>query len=221
MKGLQTTLILIVIISCSGRKNVVPTEDRFKESVISLRQVGLFEDYKGLNDDELTRMLIEKAKKKHEFDGFSYFGEVYNTADNEYFDLRVAELDDKRVWWRDLEADICKENLVYTATIKEFEKLSGGFLNPDKIKEDWKSDEGPIEISFWDRDTLRVFHPAYYDDWYDTDFFQFVESSMASNGSPYKLFMYEESGQDVFVIRATEMEKTEIEKKMNWKLVKF
>lgn len=203
------------------RQNPAPIEERFKASVIALRQVGLFEDYKDHNDEELTQLLIDKAKKKHKFEGFSDFDEVYNPVNNENFDLHVAELDDKRVWWRDLEADICKENLVYTETIKEFGKLSGGFLNPDKIKEDWKSDEGPIEISFWDKDTLRVFHPAYNNDWYDTQFFQFIESSMVSNGSPYKLFMHEETGQDVFVIRATEREKDIIEQKMNWKLVKF
>ena len=71
----------------------------------------------------------------------------------------------------------CKENLVYTKTIKDCEKLSGGYLTAGKIKEEWKSDTGSIEISFWDADTLRVFTPEYNEDWYDIKFFDFLQTA--------------------------------------------
>ena len=111
--------------------------------------------------------------------------------------------------------------MVYTQTIKDYEKLSGGYLTAGEIKEEWKSDTGPIEISFWDADTLRVFKPEYNEDWYDIKFFDFLQTAMKYNGSPYKFYMHDQTGQDVFVIRATEVEKRNIEGRMNWKLTQF
>lgn len=212
---------MTVLTSCNlGQKDL--QEERFKTAVVNLRQAGLFEDYKNLNDDELTKTLIEKAKKKYQTDGYDEFNEIFDPKNNsDFFDLHVAELDETRVWWRDLEADILNGNKVYAETVKEFGILSGGYLKPDKVKEEWTSDEGPVKVSFWDSDTLRTFNLKANDDWYDTDFFKYLESSMTSNGSPFKFYMHDQTGQDVFVIRLTEDEKQKIEKKMGWKLVKF
>ena len=214
-------MTLAVFASCNAtRTESVP--DRFKMSVGKLRNVGFFEEYKSFSDDQLTDSLIAIAKKKHKFSGYDDFEEVYDPIENaKWFDLHIAELDDRRVWWHDLESDICKENLIYRATIKEYEKLSGGYLNAREIKEDWRSDYGPIEISFWDGDTLRVFHPEYNEDWYDVKFFSFLETTMVSNGSPYKFYMHDQTGQDVFLIRATEEEMEKIEKQMEWKFERF
>jgi hypothetical protein len=112
-------------------------------------------------------------------------------------------------------------NNVYAETVKEFGKLSGGFLQPEQIKEEWISTNGPVKVSFQDMDTLRVMNLKYEDDWYDTDFFKHLEMFMKSNGSPYSFYLHDRTGQDVFVIRLTEDEKEKIEKKMNWNLVKF
>src|SRR5687768_1736572 len=142
MRVLIIILALTVLITCNPKRADL-VRDRFKDSVIKLRSVGLFEDYKNLNDEQLTDSLIKTAKIKHEFGGFNDFEEVYDPVDNEQtFDLHVAELDKKRVWWHDLEADICKENLVYSETIKDFGELSAGYLKPKEIKEEWKSDTG-------------------------------------------------------------------------------
>jgi len=197
-------------------------EERFKTVVINLRQVGLFDNYKDLDDERLTKTLLEKAQTKYRGDDYDEFNEIFDPKTNsDFFDLHVAALDETRVWWRDLEADILNGNNVYAETVKEFGKLSGGFLKPDKIKEEWTSDEGPVKVSFWDSDTLRTLNLKFNDDWYDTDFFKYIESSMKSNGSPYQFYMLDQTGQDVFVIRLTEEEKDKIEKKMNWNLVKL
>ncbi len=222
MRYLTTILILATLNSCNVGQKSNLQEERFKTAVSNLRQGGLFENYKELNDNELTQTLLANAKKKHQVGEFNGFDEIFdpeNNADN--FDLHVAELDDTRVWWRDLEADVLNGNMVYAETVKEFGKLSGGFLNPSEIREEWTSDEGPVKVSFQDKDTVRVFNLKFYNDWYDTDFFQYLESAMNNNGSPYRLYMHDQTGQDVFVIRLTVDEKDRIEKKMNWKLVKF
>ena len=219
MRYIITILILTAWTSC----NVVHDlqEERFKTSVINLRQVGLFEDYKDLDDERLTKTLIEKAKKKYQIDGHDKFNEIFDPVNTDYFDLHVAELDEKRVWCRDLESDILNGNNVYAETVKQFGILSGGFLNPDQIKEQWPSDSGLVKVSFQDKDTLRVFHLEHNDGWYSPNFFEYLESSMKGNGSPYQFYTHDKTGQDVFIIRLTQDEKEKIEKKMNWKLVKF
>src|SRR5687768_10290650 len=106
MRVLLVILTLTVLISCKS-KRIDSVRDRFKESVIKLRNVGLFEDYLKMTDNQLTDSLIKAAKKIHEFEGFNSFEEVYDPINNEkLFGLHVAELDNKRVWWHDLEAGI-------------------------------------------------------------------------------------------------------------------
>jgi hypothetical protein len=214
-------VIIIFLIAVSLASCVDKRRDKFLEAVKKLRNTGLFEGCKNLDDEQLANSLIVIAKKRHQSGFFNDFDEVYDPEDEVMFTLHVAELDPKRVWWHDLEREICKENLIYRKTIEEFSKLSGGFLKADDIQEKWESDTGVIEVSFMDSDTQRVFNPEYHDDWYDPKFFSFLEKTMASNGSPYILYMHEETGQDVFLIRATAEEKRKIEKVMSWRLVKF
>lgn len=208
------------MVSCDRGQNL--QNEKFKTAVNKLRQVGLFEDFKDVDDERLTKMLIQKAQQKYNVEGYNEFDEIFDPQQNaDFFDLYVAELDDKRVWWGDLEGGVLNGNNVYATTVEKFGKLSGGYLKPEKIQEEWASDEGPVKVSFWDSDTLRVFDLKFHDDWYDIDFFKHLESSMKKNGSPYQFYMHDQTGQDVFVIRLTEEEKDKVEKKMNWRLVKF
>jgi len=221
MRLLTTILAFIFFVSCNGGQDNL-RQERFKTAVVSLRQVGFFENYTEFDDEQLSKILIEKAQKKYRVDYYDAFNEIFDPkANSDYFDLHVAELDETRVWWRDLEADVLNGNNVYAQTVKEFGELSGGFLRPDQIKEEWTTDEGPVKVSFRDSDTLRTFNLKSNGDWYDIDFFKYLESSMKNNGSPYQFYMHDQTGQDVFVIRLTEDEKEAVEKKMNWNLVKF
>jgi hypothetical protein len=127
-------VIVIFLIAVSLTSCVDKRRDKFLESVKKLRTVGLFEDGKNLNNEQLTDSLIVIAKKEHQLGFFSDFDEVYDPEDEVMFTLHVAELDPKRVWWHDLEREICKENLIYRKTIAEFAKLSGGFLNAKDIR---------------------------------------------------------------------------------------
>src|SRR5690348_16070635 len=115
MRYLITILILTSLTSCNVRqkrlqeeKTATETkEERFKTAVVSLRQSGLFADFKALDDEQLTKTLIEKAQKKYNQNGYDEFNEVFDIKNNsDLFDLHVAELDETRVWWRDLEADV-------------------------------------------------------------------------------------------------------------------
>jgi hypothetical protein len=193
-------------------------KERFKTGVINLRQAGLFEDYKNLNDDSLTQRLSSIAKEQHLWELFDAYDSI---QDEDYINLKIAQLDPKRVWWHDLEADVLNGNMVYASTVKEFVELSGGFLRAEQIKEEWETDNGPVHISFQDGETLRAFQLKSNDDWYDDDFFDYMEKFMTANGSPCNLYLYIGTGQDAFVIRLTKAEKEMVEQKMHWKLEKF
>ncbi|SHG39392.1 hypothetical protein SAMN04488109_0030 [Chryseolinea serpens] len=202
----------------STKKERPSIKDRFKTGVINLRQAGLFEDYKSLSDDSLTQRLSSIATERQLWEEF----DVYDSLQEEdYINLKIAQLDPKRVWWHDLEADVLNGNMVYASTVKEFVELSGGYLRAEQIKEEWETDNGPIHISFQDGDTLRAFQLKSYDDWYDEDFFNYMEKFMTANGSPYKFYVYIGTGQDAFVIRLTKAEKEMVEQKMRWKMEKF
>lgn len=70
-------MTLTVFVSCNP-KRTESLQDRFKMSVVKLRNVGLFEEYKSFNDDQLTDSLIAIAKKKHKFSVYDDFEEVYD-----------------------------------------------------------------------------------------------------------------------------------------------
>jgi len=108
-----------MLASCNRAQDL--QKEKFKTAVTNLRQAGLFDNYKDLDDEQLTKLLIEKAQKKYRVDNNDEFNEIFNLKTNsDFFDLHVAELDETRVWWRDLEADILNGNNVYAETVKEF-----------------------------------------------------------------------------------------------------
>lgn len=221
-------LCLCLLAACNGQqkesaKKDRPTiKERFKAGVVNLRQAGLFEDYKSLSDDSLTQRLSSIATQQRLWEVFDAYEAVSDSIRNDdYINLKIAQLDPKRVWWHDLEADVLNGNMVYVRAVKEFAELSGGFLQADQIKEEWESDNGPVHISFQDGKTLRAFQLKSNDDWYDEEFFDSMEKFMTANGSPYNFYIYIGTGQDVFIIRLNKLEKEMIEQKMHWKLEKF
>lgn len=220
MKLLKTVMLLSVLASCNSGPN--SQEQKFKIAVSNLRQVGFFEHHTDLDNEQLTALLMEQARKKYNALGYNEFDALFDPGQNaDNFSMHVAKLDETRVWWRDVEADIHIGNDVYKTTAEKFAKISGGYLKANKIREEWVTDAGPVKLSFWDGDTLRVFDLRYYDDWFDTDFFKYLASAMKSNGSPFHFYMHEMTGQDIFVVRLTEQEKTKAEELVHWPLIKL
>lgn len=220
MNKICLAIIFILFVSCSNRKDAI--ESKFQESVKDLRMVGFFEGYSNLENEELSTILIKKAKADLAIYGPNEFYNIYNLKWNrDFFDMHVAKLDSTRVWWHDLERGIINGNNIYAKTIMEFESLSNGYLKVDSINESWINDNGPIEVSFIESDTLRTFYPKIQTDWYDIEFFNFLDSLMKKNGSNFNFYIEKNSGQDIFVLRATESEKDKIEKQMNWKFGNF
>lgn len=193
--------------------------NEFEKVVNKLRECGFFSDYQQLSNKQLAEQLICEGREHDEYGEFDEMLE--DIDDDQLFSMQIANLDKKRVWWQDLECDVCRENEVYKNVVQDFANLSAGYFNPVNIQESWQTEEGPATISFEENGKKYCYEAGYLDDWLDAGIiFSFISKIMKDNGSPYELYIYEEAGQDIFIIRVTPEERAKLEKSLGWKLNK-
>ena len=70
----------------------------------------------------------------------------------------------------DLEADVCKQNEVYTWLLTRLGELSGRVNIVTDIVEEWETETGPIELRYKLYGDERHSQPQYLDDWVDQVF---------------------------------------------------
>ena len=126
--------------------------DWFRETVRFYRQIGFFEEHKALSENDLVETLRRFMREAY-----------YEPPDpsSRFADPEVMRLDDDRVWWEDLEADVCAENEVYSEVLTRLAGISRGALTVVDVGERWESDEGPITVEFTAKGKRRVIHPVY------------------------------------------------------------
>ncbi len=206
-----TILFLIVFISCDNprkNQNMIPKKKISKENVLKdisiLRKCGFFEDLKKLNDEEVFEKLhlnrIEKYSK--------IFEKKYDPGmELDEFDL--ACLDERKMIYLDLEADVCAENNVYTNVIEMFSNLSNGSFKPQNITEKWQSPSGPITIEFKLDDEIIKFNPKYSEDWLDSKVFEICQEKTKAKNTRIVECLGESRygyGQNIAFMRITETE---------------
>src|SRR5262245_35178836 len=81
--------------------------------------------------------------------------------------LHVLRFYQVRVWWEDIEADVCEGNNVYQRVLLEWARISRGCFSPTNIEERWDSDERPITVTFRTRGQTVTLNPECVDDWLD------------------------------------------------------
>src|SRR4051812_40240817 len=98
MRYLTIIFTFILLASCNvGQGDLL--EKRFKSAVANLRQAGLFERYKDLDDERVTKILIEKARTRFRVGNYDGFSKIFDpNTKRDFFDLCVAELNETRVW---------------------------------------------------------------------------------------------------------------------------
>src|SRR5512137_2103683 len=140
-----------------GSKNRRP-EEWFRETVLFYRTMGFFDDLRSLSEDNLVRVLETRVDEA----GWGQLAPAEKWAD-----LHVIDLDESRVWWEDLEADVGEGNEIYVKTVRELASISRGMFTADNIVERWEGEEGPITVEFTARGSRYTVHPQYMDDWID------------------------------------------------------
>ena len=82
-------------------------------------------------------------------------------------DLMLLSEDRSHVWRDDPEADVCSENQVYVELLQEWSSISSGCFRPERIRETWSTEEGPVDIRFLQDGVPHSLEPEYWDDWVD------------------------------------------------------
>ena len=177
--------------------------------------MAFFSQYK----DSTDLSIYEELHKIRKVEYSKLFNKEYDPGMSlNNFDL--ACLDPTKTQYIDLEADVCKENHVYTDVINMYIELTNGVFKPKNISEIWKTANGPIEVKFdIDGKTLR-FKPQYEDDWLDPIVFQICEESLKSKNIRFVTCMDNEQygfGQAIPILRLTKNEQKNLEKEFNWK----
>jgi hypothetical protein len=190
-----------------------PFKTFLEEKVKTLRDAGLFQEYSNLDIKQLTQKIIDLET---ELNG-EFFEEEFPQDDLLRTFINLAKWDKQRVWFNDLEADVCEENKVYTTVINDFGQMTD-LLQPMNIVEKWKSKAGPVEITFENKALKFNLAPKYNDDWLDMvpllDTFNKI-----INPSGQKFEILENTDQQLFVIRLSVKEKERLMKDFKIKFV--
>lgn len=217
-------LIIILFNSCNNlepKKNTNKVEKISKEKVIEnisiLRKCGFFKSYEKLNDSEI----FEKIHLDRKVEYSKIFEKEYDPG-MELDEFELACIDKTKVIYIDLEADVCKENKVYTEVIKAFSVLTNNVFNPKKIKENWIGETGPIEIEFELENIKTKFNPKYNDDWLDEIVFKVCEDKIKEKNIRLVDCLGDSEygfGQSISIMRLTKNEQNILQDNFKWKFV--
>jgi hypothetical protein len=186
--------------ACDGGPMPPASDETISERVAALRAVGLFADRADTTDEDLVAEV--------EAGIVDVWGDAIG-PDHRMADLFVADQDQQRVWWRDLEADVIDGNDVYVVTLKEWAAISQGAFAPDGIEEAWASDEGPVTLTFTLGGEPHEIAAAYLEDWIDPGVLVSINELIASSGRRFEL--YKAFDQTAFVMALTDAERGALE----------
>lgn len=148
-----------------------------QQRVAGLRNVGFFDG--GETDAETARGIDERAE--------SEYGRAPNQTDP-IAELMIAAMDDSRVWWGDLEADVHPSNAVYENVLEQWRAISLGAFAPAGIEEVWASEQGPVRVSITLGDRPLEVTPAILEDWIDPRILTPINAAIAASGRQFELY---------------------------------
>jgi hypothetical protein len=169
------------------------------EHVRAFRALDFFRAQSALGDDELADYLV---RRQEEEDGPLDPGDPYVGA-------QILLHDSTRVWFNDMEADVCEENQVYAAMLVELGEISRGAFAPKDIVETWESEMGPIRVEFSHDGERHAFEPDYEDDWLVFDFLQVLNKLLAPKSVVFVITGWD---QRAWIAAVTTAERAALEK---------
>lgn len=174
------------------------------ERVTALRKLGFFAGH--TETDAALAAAIEEQS-------IAEFGTKPDPEDP-ISELVVAGVDDERVWWSDLEADVDSSNKVYESALEAWAGISGGAFEPSAIEETWASPTGPVTLSFMLGGKRESLNPAYLEDWIDPAILSRINALIAPSGRQFEL--YRAFDQTLFLTALTTAEKRALERDRGW-----
>lgn len=188
--------------------NINTDTEQMKKLVIfidTVRSLDFFQAYSDLS----TSDLIVKLNDVYKEDNFSDI-----EFDSKYMEIVILRMDKSRVWWNDLEADVCSGNDVYTWVLPSLAQISRGTLDISDVKEIWESDEGPINVTFKNKSVPCTITPNYSSDWIDLLILN--DLNILLNSTDYRFEIFEPDDQMVEIILLTKDEKQKLVQLQEW-----
>ncbi len=175
------------------------------DSVRYFRTLGFFQNQPQA-DEELAR--LEGERLEQEWDG------EWNPS-WEHPDLFLLAHDAQRVWWMDMEADVCRDNHVYIDTLREWGSISRGAFEPEAIREEWNSDKGPIFVTFRHKNKPSSISPKFWGDFIDTEILRELDQIIQGTGIRFE--PHANFDQTCFIVALTSDEKRRLRSERGWK----
>ncbi|NOU67745.1 hypothetical protein GC096_27340 [Paenibacillus sp. LMG 31461] len=181
-----------------------PTE-RLLDAAHYYRNLGFFENVKGLTSQEFDNKMLELQKKFTDWNPFDS-SEYYN----DLAELSLLIADEDRVWVEDWDLDVGKGKEAYVTTLGQWSKISRGAFQPTDIKETWDAEEGPITVSFKLNGQERVIHPEHAGSYMNT-YGLLKEINNMIKASGYQFAAVENDDEEVMVIALKAEEKMKLQ----------
>lgn len=178
---------------------------RLVHSIAFFRELHFFPQFVHLSDDALVSELLRKWQA------------MFNTPldrSRPHADLDMLMWDTERVWWEDLEADVCAGNDIYRKTIEQWATISRGVFQPVNIRERWASETGPIRIELAHHGQHLLLYPEYLDDYIDINVLHPINRAIQQRGIQFAV--YKPFDQSAFVVALTQEEKHTLETRRGW-----
>lgn len=132
-------------------------------------------------------------------------------------DIDVLKWDESRVWWRDIEADVCPGNNTYVSAFEKLSSISRNEFNIYNVVESWQGEKGPISVNFSFKDKRYEISPDYINDWIDLNIVREVNSILENKFYQFEIVWTGE--QSTFVTMLIGWEKELIIKERGWKFM--
>jgi len=210
---------MVIVFSCFQINKKSKEENNLEQTISVLRKAGFFEKYTDKTDKEVIKILHKKR-----INDYTQLYKSYYDPGMSLSAIELASLDEDKMLYLDLEADVCNENKIYCEVIKMFDKLGKEDFNPTQISEFWESETGPIHVSFVQGSDTTKIDPTYLDDWLHESVFIECQKQIEKKGK-YRLvyslgvdgYGY---GQSVVLMRLTIKEQNVLERAFDWKFVR-
>jgi hypothetical protein len=124
------------------------------ERVRAFRALGFFSRSVASNADLADEIVLRQEDA----------GAPFDQNDREVGALILSH-DASRVWFQDMEADVCEENQRYVRTLSDLAEISRGAFDPKDIVETWETETGPIRVEFSYDGQRHLLEPRYENDW--------------------------------------------------------
>lgn len=204
------------------RKSAKRKQEWILRALDAYRNLGFFAQYQGLPIAEVLKKIDEQEREewqswgmKTEYVPGAWQNDIPQRGTPED-DLYILRYDRNRTWWDDTEMDVGAGNKIYEETLKEWARISRGAFNPQNINETWKSESGPIQVSFTLDGARHEFHPVYQGDWLDLTILEDVNALIVSTG--YRFETYFPFDQSACIVVFTEQERDQMVRAGKWKM---